>query len=135
MKRENKNIKIVPVKNNKKYHEFIRCLRNHKKVRRGFIHQGYITKRQQAQYMKKHSEDYYVCLINGVPAGYVGVVNSDIRVATDPRFQRQGLGLFMIKKIMRKRKRLKAKIKIDKTASIRLLEKEGFKLKYYIYEP
>lgn len=134
MKR-NYKVQMVPVKKNKKYHEFIRCLRNNKDVKKGFIQQHYITKKQQSEYMKKHGKDYYVCLFNGIPAGYVGVINGDIRIATHPRFQRKGLGLFMIKSLLKKRKRLQAKIKPDNTASIKLFKKAGFKLKYYIYEP
>ena len=70
------------VKCSKKYWEFIRTLRNDKRVSDGFIQSTYITKEMQVEYMKKYSSYYYVVLINNTRTGYIGVINDDIRECT-----------------------------------------------------
>ncbi len=127
--------KLKMVKNEKKYHEFIRQMRNHKKNKGGFIQQRNISRKEQEKYMGKYGDNYYICLLGEKPVGYIGVINSDIRVATDPDFHGKGIGLFMVKFVKNKFKKAQAKVKIDNIASIKLFEKAGFKLKYYIYEP
>jgi len=122
------------VNNEKKYYEFIRKLRNDKRVKAGFIQQKNISKKDQEAYMKKHGKFYYICLCNNAPAGYIGVIENDIRLATHPDYQGKGVGLFMVNKIMKKYKDAQAKIKIDNVASRKLFEKAGFKLKYYLYK-
>lgn len=126
--------KLKFVKNSQKYHEFIRNLRNDKRVKTGFIQQGYVTRRQQKKYMTKYNKSYYLCLCDGQPAGYVGVIDEDIRIAVHPDFQKKGIGIFLLRNIKRKYQNLQAKIKIDNNASIKLFKKAGFKLKYYIFE-
>ena len=59
------------VENKKEYWEFIRNLRNHKDVKTGFIQQENITPLQHRMHMMMNEEYYYICLIEGVPAGYV----------------------------------------------------------------
>lgn len=122
------------VSNKKKYYEFIRTLRNDKRVSGGFIEQVNITKQQQQKYMEKFEKNYFICLAGKEPAGYIGIIDNDIRVSTHPDFQGKGVGLFMVKFIKKKFKNPQAKIKTDNIASIKLFEKAGFKLKYYLYE-
>lgn len=127
-----KKLKIVS--NKEKYYEFIRVLRNDRRIRDGFIEQKNITTKQQQAYMNKFGKNYFICLVGGVPAGYIGVIDNDIRIATHPDFQGKGVGLFMVSFIKKRFKNIQAKIKIDNIASIKLFEKAGFKLKYYLYE-
>jgi len=122
------------VENKKEYWEFIRNLRNHKDVKTGFIQQENITSFQHRMHMMLNEEYYYICLIEGVPAGYVGVIEKDIRVATHPDFQGKGVGKFMINKLMEISPDAAAKVKIENEASIKLFEACGFKKKYYILE-
>ena len=70
------------VKNDKQYWEFIRELRNHPDVKTGFIEQEHIDKFDHALYMQRLGSSFYICLIDETPAGYVGVIQNDIRVAT-----------------------------------------------------
>jgi RimJ/RimL family protein N-acetyltransferase len=123
------------VQNKKEHHEFIRKLRNDKRVKSGFIQQKSVSKKAQEEYMKKYGNLYYVCLYNGAPAGYIGIIDNDIRVATHPDYQGLGVALFMIKSVMKKHRGAQAKIKTDNIASKKLFEKAGFKLRYFIYEP
>jgi len=73
-------------------------------------------------------------LIDENPAGYVGVIDLDIRVATHPEFQGKGVGKFMINALMTLYPESFAKIKVENTASLRLFESCGFSKKYYILE-
>ncbi|MFH1457317.1 MAG: GNAT family N-acetyltransferase [Patescibacteria group bacterium] len=125
---------LTVVENEKKYWEFIRKLRNDQHIKRGFIEQQNITKAQQEKYMEKNGKFFYICLVDGEPAGYIGIIDDDIRIATHPNFQGRGVALFMVDYVKNKFKNLQAKIKVENTASIKLFKKAGFKLKYYIYE-
>ena len=125
---------LALIKNSKEYWDFIRDLRNNKQVKQGFIQQDNITKKEHLQYMQKYGVNYYVCLCDNEPAGYVGIINKDIRVATHPQFQGYGIGTFMINEIIKIMPDSIAKIRLDNPASIALFEKCGFKKKYYILE-
>jgi len=122
------------VQNTPKYWEFIRNLRNMADIKQGFIQQDEITAIQHAEYMLKYNNNFYICLADEAPAGYVGVINDDIRVATHPDFQGKGVGSFMINEIMHIFPQAIAKVKLDNEASVRLFEKCGFKKKYYLLE-
>ena len=122
------------VKNSENYWEFIRQLRNMDGVRQGFIQQEYINSDNHKIYMKKYGHLYYICTVEGTPAGYVGVIDNDIRVATHPDFQGQGVGTFMIENLMKIEPQAYAKVKVGNEASLRLFEKCGFTKQYYILE-
>ena len=122
------------VKNQEKYWEFIRQLRNDERVKGGFIKQEHIDPENHLKYMEKHGENFYLCLIDENPAGYVGVIDRDIRVATHPVYQGKGVGKFMINALMALYPKSFAKIKVENTASLRLFESCGFSKKYYILE-
>ena len=122
------------VENKKEYWEFIRNLRNHDEVKTGFIQQGNIDKFQHKMHMMLREECYYICLVEGEPAGYVGVIERDIRVATHPDFQGKGVGKFMINGLMELHPDAFAKVKLENEASMKLFKACGFKEKYYILE-
>jgi ribosomal protein S18 acetylase RimI-like enzyme len=116
----------------KEFWEFVRVLRNDERVQSGFIKSIHITEEMQEEYMSKHSQYYRIALVDGVPAGYVGVIEDDIRVCTDPFFQGKGVGKFMINKCMEIWPTAFAKVKVDNEASLRLFRSCGFKKKFYI---
>ena len=122
------------VKNNYLYWEFIRHLRNLDGVREGFIQQQAITKPQQQAYMSQYNDCFYICLYKGEPAGYIGIIDDDIRVATHPDYQGKGVGSFMVKQIKKKYPSSVAKVKVENKASLNLFTKCGFKIKYYLLE-
>jgi|TARA_B100001094_G_scaffold323265_1_gene373820 ribosomal protein S18 acetylase RimI-like enzyme len=117
---------------NKEFWEFVRLLRNDERVQSGFIKSIHITEEMQKEYMSKYSEYYRIALVDGVPAGYVGVIEDDIRVCTDPFFQGKGVGKFMINEIMKEYPTAYAKVKVDNEASLRLFRTCGFRKKFYI---
>ena len=122
------------VKNEEKYWNFILELRNNRDIKQGFISQHHIAQEEHTNFMQEHTEEYYICLVENTPAGFAGVINKDIRVATHPNFQKKGVGKFMIEKLMILYPDSFAKVNIDNEASLRLFESCGFKKKYYILE-
>jgi GNAT superfamily N-acetyltransferase len=122
------------VKNGPKYWEFIRRLRNMEGVREGFIQQEEITEIEHAAYMLEYNNNFWLCLVEDVPAGFVGVIENDIRVATHPDFQGMGIGSFMINQAMDVHPQAIAKVKIQNDHSLKLFERCGFKKKYYVLE-
>ena len=122
------------IKNGPKFWGFIRELRNMEGVKEGFIQQKEIGEIEHAEHMLKHNNSYWVCLLDGEPAGYVGVIDDDIRVATHPDYQGKGVAAHMINQIMIMCPAAHAKVKLDNTPSIRLFERCGFKKKYYLLE-
>ena len=120
------------VKCTKKYWEFVRILRNDDRVQSGFIKSSNITKDMQSAYMMMYSKFYRIALIDGKPAGYVGVIDDDIRVCTHPNYQGQGVGKFMINECMKIWPTAFAKVKMENEASIRLFESWGFTKRFFI---
>jgi ribosomal protein S18 acetylase RimI-like enzyme len=114
------------------YWEFVRVLRNDERVLSGFIKSNHIDTKMQDEYMKTHSKFYRIALVDGRPAGFVGVIEDDIRVCTHPDFQGKGVGKFMINKCMEIWPSAFAKVKLDNEASVKLFESCGFTKKYYI---
>ena len=122
-------------KNNKKYWEFIRLLRSDKRVQNGFVEQVKITRKEQEVYMNKYNNNYYVCLCDDIPSGYIGEIDGNIRLCTAPEYQGKGIGSFMIREITKIQPNIFAKIKLDNWSSIKAFEKAGYVKKYYLLEP
>lgn len=127
------NLKLITCE--KKYWEYIRILRSNNAVQAGFIQQVNITIDQQINYMEKYNDNYYVCLYNGEPCGFIGEIDGDIRICTHPTYHSKGIGTFMIREFSNIKNDIYAKIKIDNIASIKAFEKAGYEKKYYILEP
>ena len=126
--------KFEIAENKYEFFEFIRKLRNNREVNKGFVERDEISLVSHLEYMKKYGKNYFICLKNKTPVGYVGVIEGDIRVAVSPEFQGSGAGTFMIKKIIEKNPNSFAKIKVENNKSISLFKKCNFKIKYYILE-
>ena len=119
---------MVIVECSKEYWEFVRKLRMDGRVIDGFLETTPITKEQQVGYMKNNYQHYRIALVNGQPAGYVGVLNDDIRVCTHPDFWGMGVGKFMIKSAMAIWPTAYAKVKIGNIASDKLFISCGFEV-------
>lgn len=126
---------IEVVSNSPEFFEFIRKLRNDERVKGGFIEQGHVTREQQDAYMAVHASEYVIGLVDGVPAGYAGSVDGDIRVCTHPDFQGKGIARAMIEEVLRRFPGSTAKVKIGNTASVRLFESAGFLPSFLILAP
>ncbi len=127
-------MRLVQLKKDKKYWEFVRQLRNDPIVKKGFIQQEEISKEEHYHYMQENYKNFFICLKDEVPVGYIGVVYNDIRVATSPEYQKKGVAKFMVDEIVKKFPSAVAKVKLRNKASLKLFESCGFKKKYYILE-
>lgn len=123
------------MRNESCYYDFIRELRNHPEVQGGFIEWVEITPEQQSDYMSKYADHYCVCLVDGKPAGYIGEIEGDLRVATHPSFQGKGVGNFMVREFCKNRPGCFAKVKVENTASLKLFRKAGFEERFVIMFP
>ena len=94
----------------------------------GFLETTPITEEQQTKYMTNNYQHYRIALVDGQPAGYVGVLNDDIRVCTHPDFWGMGVGKFMIKSAMAIWPTAYAKVKIGNIASDKLFISCGFEV-------
>ena len=72
--------------------------------------------------MKENGHNFWICLDDLEPVGYVGIISDDIRVATHPDHQKKGIGAFMINEIMKIYPNAYAKVKLENEASIKLFE-------------
>ena len=127
-------VRLELVKNESKYWEFIRNLRNDPRALPGFIQQEYIEPEQHIRFMMTHGERFYICVADNEPAGFIRVMGEDIGVATHPDFQRRGIGKFMVNEMVKLHPDCVAKIKLDNEASLKLFESCGFVRKYYLLE-
>lgn len=125
-------MEFILVDNEPKYYEFIRQMRIHPDNISGFINQNIITEEQQIEYMKNNHQFFKICLFENEPVGFVGVIENDIRVATNPDFKKIGVGKFMIDEIMKIYPEAVAKVKIDNISSMNLFLSCGFKTEFII---
>lgn len=132
------NLKLV--ENNKEYYEIIRLLRTDPNNTQGFLEQVEITSEQQNKYMEKYEKNYWVCLLDNDPVGFVGVIDTDIRFAVYPNYKNKGIGTFMINELKRKKIDMTSKVLLSNPSSQKVFEKCGFELykqdnkfKYYKY--
>lgn len=121
------------VKCTKEYWEFVRQLRNDQRVQDGFIKQANITQEQQEMYMSSNAQHYRIALVDDKPAGYVGVIDDDIRICTHPDYQGQGVGSFMLAAIMEEYPTAYGKVKVDNEASKKLFKSVGFTESFVIF--
>jgi ribosomal protein S18 acetylase RimI-like enzyme len=126
------NLRLVPATEN--YFTFILELRNNPLVNKGFIERELISEKSHLEYMNQNASLFKVCLLDGLPVGYIGVIENDIRIAVHIDYLRKGIGTFMVSEIARQNSTLIAKVKIENIASVKLFEKLGFKRRYYLYE-
>jgi L-amino acid N-acyltransferase YncA len=119
---------MVIVECTREYWEFVRKLRMDGRVIDGFLETTPITEEQQIKYMISNSEHYRIALFGGKPAGYVGVINDDIRVCTHPDFFGMGIGKFMIKSAIAIWPTASAKVKHGNIASDKLFLSCGFEV-------
>lgn len=112
--------------------EYIRQLRTSPDLISGFIYQGAISSEQQIEYMMKYGSCYFVCFYEGTPVGFIGIIDNDIRIAVDKKYQRKGFASYMVNQIMQTSPNALAKIKADNPQSFSFFQSLGFKVKYYL---
>ena len=113
-------LELVP--NERRYWNFIMEMRFHPDNISGFVFRGSVTDSQHLSHMENHGNCYQICLSNGVPVGFIGSVDNDIRLAVDPTMKNNGIGKFMLENTTY----AYAKVLHDNTPSLRLFLASGF---------
>ena len=125
-------MKLKLVNCDKQYWEFVRQLRTNPENQEGFFTYAEITPEQQNNFMLKHQWDYKICLANGKPVGYVGLLKGhEITYCVSPDFKGKGVGTFMIKEFIQHNTLVDALVKVDNIASQKVFEKLGFEKQIY----
>jgi len=102
------------------------------KEKKCFINQKEVQIKDHFNYMLHNSKFYEVCVADNIFAGFVGLVNGDIRIGVSNKFKRKGIGKFMLQNFKKFEQIKQVKIKVDNEASIKLFESLGFKKNLYI---
>ena len=129
----NKTAPYELVEISSEFFEFVRRLRTDPRNADSFVSNNEITFQNQIDYMEQHLKDYFVCLSQQTPVGFIGVVQGDIRLAVDHDFRNRGVATFMVNEISKLFPEASAKIKTSNVASIALFESVGFERQFYIY--
>ena len=114
------------------YWEFVRLLRIDPTNQEGFFTQANITPEQQKEFMIHNWSKYKICLADGKPAGYVGLLNGhEITYCVHSEYHGMGIGSFMIKEFSKPFSNVDAFVKVDNIASQKVFEKLGWKKQVY----
>ena len=120
---------MILVACSREYWSFVGRLRANPKVKDGFCERAVFDEEKQIKYMKKNSKYFYICLIEGKPVGYIGLISSsrdEVTFCVNPEYQGRGIGSFMVKKLMQMSINIWAKVKHNNIGSIHIFEKLGF---------
>jgi RimJ/RimL family protein N-acetyltransferase len=135
------NIKLRKVSKND--WRYILELRNNKKFRSFFYNQHIISEQEHLNYLKKqklNSKFFNWIICYGVQnAGYIRILDNDISIIIDPKFQKIGIGTKALKllEIEAKKKGIKkliGRVMIHNLNSKKIFLKNNYKLKMYWYE-
>jgi len=114
------------------YWEFVRLLRTHPENKNWFFSQTEITPKQQITYMKGNSHRYKICLLDGIPVGYIGIIKeNEITYCVDSQFKGKGIGTFMVSEFIKIYDILTAFVLPQNIASSKVFEKLGFTKQFY----
>jgi L-amino acid N-acyltransferase YncA len=120
--------------------ELVKCEKSHWRrvleirnlTRQSFINSSLVAYEDHLKFMEKNYENYIVAIVIGEVVGFAGVVENDVRVAVDPRYQKKGIGKKLLQKIVSNFPKCEAKIDVENKASLSLFRSCGFIKKYYI---
>ena len=116
----------------KEYWEFVRLLRTDPINQEGFFTTAHINPEQQIEFMTHNWSKYKICLADGTPAGYVGLLQGhEITYCVHSNFQGKGVGSFMIKEFSKPFSTVDAYIRTDNVASQKVFEKLGWEKQIY----
>lgn len=109
------------------YWDFVRILRTNPINQEGFFTVANITPEQQKEYMIYNWSKYKICLCDGEPCGYVGLLNGyEITYCVHPDFHNKGVGKYMIEEFSKPFEVIVAFVKDGNIASQKVFEKLGW---------
>ena len=90
--------------------DFILKLRNDKKYRKNFYNQHTITKKEHYTYLKKQKKNpnfvQWIITYNNDDVGYVRILDSDVSIIVDKKYNNKGIGTNALSLIETKAKKL-----------------------------
>ena len=99
---------------------FIKNLRTDPAIKKDFIEQiDEITIEDQVNYMAEHAKDYFIAYYYGLPVGFGGVIEDDIRYAVIPYYHGKGFGTQILKRIKNRNPNATGKIKKSNLGSMK----------------
>jgi len=114
------------------YWEFVRLLRTHPKNQEYFLTQANITPTQQIEFMEKNHHNYKICLMDGEPVGYIGIIKeNEVTYCVHPDYQGKGIGTFMVSEFTKMYNTLIAYVLPENIGSNKVFKKLGFKQQIY----
>ena len=129
-------IKLINV--SEEHWDFILSLRN-EFFKHSFYEQKHaISKDEHYEYMKKQTTNpnfhQWIAASDGLPIGYIRILDHDINIMVDKKFQNKGVGTIMLKLVEEKAKKLglkklEARVLIENQNSLKLFQKNNFQIK------
>lgn len=125
-------MKLELVNCDSQYWEFVRECRTTPKNQEGFFSVANITEQEQQEYMIHNWSKYKICLCDGEPSGYVGLLKGhEITYCVHPDFHGLGIGTYMIQNFSKPFSTVDAYVKVNNIASQKVFEKLGWEKQIY----
>ena len=129
-------IKLIDV--NEEHWNFILSLRNAFFEHSFYEQKHAISKDEHYEYMKKQTTNpnfhQWIAASDGLPIGYMRILDHDINIMVDKKFQNKGVGTIMLKLVEEKAKKLglkklEARVLTENQNSLKLFQKNDFQIK------
>ena len=114
------------IKNSQNYWQFIKELRYHPDNVHGFVTSDLVTSEEQIKYMNQYGDNYFICIKDEKPVGFIGQIDNDIRLAVSPDSKNQGIGKFMLNEFMNTHPFATAKVLLHNILSLKTFYSCGF---------
>jgi RimJ/RimL family protein N-acetyltransferase len=125
-------MRIELVECSPEYWEFVRLLRSNPENQEGFFSTVKINQQQQKIYMELNSHRYKICLSDGIPVGYVGIIkDSEVTYCVHPEHKGIGIGTKIMEEFSKSFALLDAYVKVENFSSQRIFEKLGWEKQIY----
>ena len=117
---------------------FILNLRNEFYTNSFYEQKKLIQKTEHYEYMNKQTTNpnfhQWIAVNDSLPIGYIRILDHDINIMVDKKFQNKGVGTTMLKLVEEKAKKLglkklEARVLIENQNSLKLFQKNNFQIK------
>ena len=129
-------IKLIDV--NEEHWNFILSLRNAFFEHSFYEQKHAISKDEHYEYTKKQTTNpnfhQWIAASDSLPIGYIRILDHDINIMVDKKFQNKGVGTTMLKLVEEKAKKLglkklEARVLTENQNSLKLFQKNNFQIK------
>ena len=123
--------------------DFIYYLRTNKNYKNNFYTKTNFSKEEHYDYLNKHENSpnffHWIIEVNNQNAGYIRILNNDVSIIIDEKFQSKGIGkksLELLEKEAKKKgiNKLIGRVMIENETSKKIFEGNGYKLLMYWFE-